>query len=114
MSEGADFVIVAIRFLVAAVALAAGASKLAARHDFVSVIERYRLLPSRVARAISIFLPPVEVAAAVALVRGMATRSVADVDARGPASIAELETPASHALEGGDAEVPSRMEVPTT
>lgn len=65
------------RFTVGFLFLAAGLSKLPERDRFAHAIENYRLLPESLPRVIALWLPPLEIAAGVALLAGLATRLAA-------------------------------------
>lgn len=69
----ADFWILVVRFVVVAVVAVAAASKLGARDRFERVVARYEVLPAGWAAPVAAGLPPLEAAAAAALVLGVAT-----------------------------------------
>lgn len=65
------------RWVVAAVLLVAGMSKLVDRRAFVEAIRAFRIVPTGVSRALALCLPWFEVALGAALVIGLWTRVVA-------------------------------------
>lgn len=65
------------RFTVGLLFLFAGPYKLPERDRFQHAIENYRLLPDSVPRMLAFWLPPLEIAAGVALLVGLATRLAA-------------------------------------
>ena len=78
--EGAiEFIAVGFRFLLAALFLVAGLSKLRKRQQFERAVRGYGLLPGRFAPAVASGLPPLEIAAGVLLALGAATTAVATV-----------------------------------
>lgn len=64
------------RFVIALVLLAAALPKLVDRHEFEWAVANYDLLPDRAVRPVAVWLPRVELAAAVALLLGVAVRIV--------------------------------------
>jgi len=63
-----------IRFLLGLVFLTASLPKLAAPDDFRRALRNYRLLPFRLVRPVAAWLPRFELALALALLSGLATR----------------------------------------
>jgi len=72
-----ELIPLAVRFLLAALFLLAGLSKLARLGEFESTLRRYELLPRALVGATARLLPAVEVACALLLGVGLATRVVA-------------------------------------
>jgi uncharacterized membrane protein YphA (DoxX/SURF4 family) len=73
----APTVIIGLRFALSAIFLFAGLAKLPRRAEFEQVVRLYELVPARAARAISIWLPILEVVGGLGLLLGVATVFVA-------------------------------------
>lgn len=65
------------RFVLATVFLLAGLAKLGDRRGFADAVAGYGLLPARLTGPVARAVPPVEIAAALLLAAGVATRAVA-------------------------------------
>lgn len=61
------FLVIACRLIVAAVFLAAAVPKILAPHEFALAVFRYQMLPDSLINLMGIYLPWVELAAAIAL-----------------------------------------------
>lgn len=70
-----------IRFLLAFVFITAGLPKLAAPDDFRRAVRNYQLLPFSLVRPVAVWLPRLELALAVVLLSGFATRVAASLAA---------------------------------
>jgi uncharacterized membrane protein YphA (DoxX/SURF4 family) len=77
MAETFEASALVFRFGLASVFLFAGLAKLPRREEFVHVVRRYRLGPSRLTQPVARWLPWFEIACAVLLFVGLATRAAA-------------------------------------
>jgi uncharacterized membrane protein YphA (DoxX/SURF4 family) len=71
------YTVVLARWLLAAVLLVAGISKLLDREGFVQAVDAYQILPVRLARVVALGLPYLEIVLGVFLLTGLATRMAA-------------------------------------